>query len=78
MNWGRGEKLKIWFQKTKNPTFSSFRFYPIPKIENSEISESFVLLQVLTVMVNQELEMTKHELRQKLKGFSSKDLMIWF
>ena len=72
------KSLRYGFRRKKNPTFSSFRFYPIPKIGNSEISESFVLLQVLTVMVNQELEMTKHELRQKLKGFSSKDLMIWF
>ena len=31
--------------------FVSFRFYPIPKLENSEISESALLLQILTVIV---------------------------
>ena len=31
------------------PRFLSFRFSPIPKIENSEISESFLLLQYLVI-----------------------------
>ena len=31
------------------PRFLSFRFSPIPKIENSEISESFLLLQYLVL-----------------------------
>ena len=39
-------KLGIIFSR-----FPSFQFYPIPKIENSEISESFLLLQILTVVV---------------------------
>ena len=33
------------------PWFLSFQFYPRPKIENSKISESVVLLQILTVVV---------------------------
>ena len=39
-------------QKRKFLRFPSFRFCPIPKIENSEISESFLLLQISTVVVN--------------------------
>ena len=65
-------------KKRRFPRFPSFRFCPIQRIENSETSESSLLFQVLTVMVSQELETTKRELRQKLKGFSSKDFMIWF
>ena len=38
-------------EKRKFPRFPSFRFCPIPKIENSEISESFLLLQILIVAV---------------------------
>ena len=38
-----------------------------PKIENSEISESFLLLQNLILAVTQDLKQKK-ELRQKLKG----------
>ena len=34
-------------KKREFPRFPSFRFCPIPKIENSEISESFLLLQIL-------------------------------
>ena len=34
-------------QKRKFPRFPSFRFCPIPKIENSEIYESFVLFNYL-------------------------------
>ena len=36
-------------QKGKFPRFPSFRFCSIPKIENSEISESSLLIQILTV-----------------------------
>ena len=39
-------------QKGKFPRFSGFRFCPIPKIENSEISEISLLLQILTVVVD--------------------------
>ena len=39
-------------QKEKFPRFSGFRFCPIPKIENSEISEISLLLQILTVVVD--------------------------
>ena len=38
-------------QQKKFPRFPSFRFCPIPKIENLEILELFLLLQILTVIV---------------------------
>ena len=38
-------------EQRKFVRFPSFRFCPIPKIENSEISETFILLQILTVAV---------------------------
>ena len=38
-------------EKRKFPRFSSFRFCHLPKIENSEISESVLLVQVLPVVV---------------------------
>ena len=38
-------------EKQEFPRFPSFRFCPITKIENSEISESFLLLQILKVAV---------------------------
>ena len=38
-------------KKIKFLRFPSFRFCPKPKIKNSEISESFLLLQVLIVVV---------------------------
>ena len=37
--------------KENFPRFPNFLFCPIPKIENSEILESVVLLQSLTVVV---------------------------
>ena len=33
---------------------SDFRFFPIPKIGNPEISEIYLLLKILTVVVTQE------------------------
>ena len=41
----------MWFEKKKCqfPRFPSFRCCAIPKIENSEISESFLLLKFLVV-----------------------------
>ena len=49
------QKLTVikWIKKNKRkfPRFPSFRFCSIPKIENSEISESVLLLQILTVVV---------------------------
>ena len=39
--------------------FSSFRFCPIPKIQNSEILEISLLLQILTVAVTKVLKTTK-------------------
>ena len=47
---------------------SEFRFCRIPKIENSEISETFDLLQILRVVIKQDAKMKKSKLRQKLKG----------
>ena len=35
------------------------QFCPIPKIENSEISEICLFLQILTVVINQDLKTTK-------------------
>ena len=49
------QNLKVikWIKKKKRklPRFPSFRFCSIPKIENSEISKSVLLLQILTVLV---------------------------
>ena len=38
-------------EKRKFPRFPSFRFCPIPKVENLEISESVLLLQFLIEIV---------------------------
>ena len=48
-------------EKTKNiPRLTSFRFSKISilKIENSKILETFLLLQILAVVVTQGLKMT--------------------
>ena len=37
--------------KVKIPRFPSFQFCSIPKIENSEILESVLLLQIFTIIV---------------------------
>ena len=47
-------------EKWKFSRFPSFRFYPILKIENSEITEIYLLLQILTVVVTQDLKTTKN------------------
>ena len=52
-------------QKGKFLRFPSFRFCPIPKIKNLEISKMSLLLQILTVVVTQDLK--KDELRQNVK-----------
>ena len=51
MNWHKNLKVKICFQKKniKFPRFLSFQFCSTPKIDNSEISESLLLLQILIV-----------------------------
>ena len=48
----------MWFSKKKFqfPKIPSFRFCPIPKIENSEISETFLLLKFLVVYETQNLK----------------------
>ena len=38
-------------EQRKFARFPSFWFCPIPKVENSEISESVLLLQILTIVV---------------------------
>ena len=45
----------MWFNKKKKkfPSFLSFQFCAIPKTENSEISESFILLKFLVVYETQ-------------------------
>ena len=50
--------------------FPSFRFCPIPKIVNSEISESFILLKFLVVY---ETQNRKNDLKEKTFKFR-----IWF
>ena len=54
----------MWFNKEKIqfPRFPSFRFCPIPKIENSEISENFILIKFLVVYKTQN---QKHDLKDK-------------
>ena len=42
--------------------FPSFRFCPIPKIENSEISESFISIKFLVVYKTQN---QKYDLKEK-------------
>ena len=46
-------------KKLKLLRFPSFRFGPIPKTENWEISESFPLIQNLTLVVTQDLRQKK-------------------
>ena len=53
--------------KKQFPRFPSFWFRPIPKIENSEISESFILLKLLV-----EYE-TQNDLKEKNFNFT-----MWF
>ena len=55
MNWAKIWKVLIWFKKKKKfpCRLLSFRFCPIPKIENSEISEICLLLQILTAVLIQ-------------------------
>ena len=53
--------------KKQFPRFPSFWFRPIPKIENSEISESFILLKLLVVYE------TQNDLKEKNFNFTT-----WF
>ena len=46
-------------KKKQFSRFPSSGFCPIPKIENSEISESFLLLQLLAVDETQNLKTEK-------------------
>ena len=64
-HWAETWRFPIWF-KRKNKNFRDFWFCPIPKIENSEILEIFLLLQVLTVLVTEYLK--ENDLRQNLNG----------
>ena len=53
--------LRRGFKRKKK--VPSFLFSPIPKTESLEVLESFLLLQILTVVVCQELETKKKELK---------------
>ena len=64
----------FWEEKIVIPRFSSFRFYPIPKIENSEISESFLLLIFLVVYETQNLKSDWKTTQNKKLYFYD---MIW-
>ena len=55
----------MWFNKKKSYQFRrflSFRICPIPKMENSEISESFILIKFLVVYKTQN---QKYDLKEK-------------
>ena len=47
----KGQDMLLEKKKKKFPRFPCFQFCPIPKINNSEISESVIFLQILTVFV---------------------------
>ena len=49
-------------KKYQFPRFPSFRFCPIPKIKNSQISESFILLKFLVIY---EIQNQKDEIKEK-------------
>ena len=53
MNWNKNFKIIEWIRRKqrKLPKFLTFRLSPIPKIKKSEIWESFLLLQIFTVVV---------------------------
>ena len=46
MKGDKNHNVTIWV-KNKKLTFPRFQFCPIPKMENWEIAESFILLQLL-------------------------------
>ena len=56
-------------EKWKFPRFPSFRFCPIPKIENSEISEMCLFLQNLRLVITQDLKTTKIWTERKIERF---------
>ena len=56
-------------KKKKIPRFPSFQFCPIPKIQNSEISEICLFLQILAVVINQDLKTTKIRTEWKTERF---------
>ena len=51
----RNSNVAMWFNEKKKqfPRFWSFRFCPVLKIENSEISKSLILLKCLAVYETQ-------------------------
>ena len=57
-------------KKHQFPRFPSFRFCPIPKIENAEIPENFILLKFL---VAYETQNQKNDLKEKKFNFR-----MWF
>ena len=72
----RQKPKPLWYglrrKKITFPGFPSFPFCPISKIENSEVLGSFLLRQILTVVVTQELKLTK------INWDKSYKFMIWF
>ena len=62
------QSKKSKFKADKNfPRFPSFRFCPIPKIKNSDISEKFFFTLNFEKSCNLDVKMTKNFMRQKLK-----------
>ena len=55
-------------EKCQFPRFPSFRFCPIPKIENSEILENFLLLKFFVVYETQNLK-TDWKMTQNKKRY---------
>ena len=73
MDWDKHQNVTSR-KKRKFPRFPSFCFYTMPKIENSEISRDFLLLQILAVVETLDSKTTTNELRQKRKRYDMKDL----
>ena len=68
MDWDKHQNVT----SRKKGNFQGFRvfaFYTIPKIENSEISRDFLLLQILAVVETLDSKTTTNELRQKRKRY---------
>ena len=57
----------MWFNKNKQnfSRFPSFRFDPITKVENSEISEMFLILQSFIAFEIQDPKTKENDLSQK-------------
>ena len=69
MNWAENWKVPIWF-KRKNKNFRDFQVFDFALYPKSKTRKSrkLHLPRILTLIVTQDLNMPKNELRQKLKG----------